>query len=356
MVKRIAQQPLLFFEGDKLLCYHHSVLSLLDTNSWKPLWKVDLNLGWKERWLSRVSLCRRALRLGIRNAHLLDNDKILLFTNKQFYEFDVNLNHLEAGYVPEAGVRALNITTIKDIAGFDDMVVFGGYRSNRNKLPVHIYRRIDAKKWEPIYTFGQGEVNHIHNVIPDEINQCVWIQTGDFGDGAALWKAKDNFRHVEPILKGSQEYRGCVCFPLQEGLLYATDTPLDYNSIRLFECKDSEWKSKKISDISGSCIYACKVENKYLFSTAVEPTGQEGGWKGLFSRKRGSGIKDNYCHLYYGDLEGGFSEIYKAKKDCLPYALFQFGSLQFPSGENRIDKIMVYHVSTTKHENKMIIL
>lgn len=353
-MKAISQSPLLFIEGDKLLCYHRGFLSLKDSTDWNTIWKVSLPLGWKEKYLSSIPLFRRLLRLGIRNAHQIDKDTILLFTNKRFYEFNISTKHIIPGYIPEKGVRALNITSIKGIEGFDEMIVFGSYSSNMSKKPVHIYRRESVDKWVPYFTFDMGEINHIHNIIPDRDNSCVWIQTGDFDNAAAIWKVTDNFKTVIPIMRGCQIARGCVAYPTEQGLLYATDTPLSDNSIRILNYGTGE--SKNLCDISGSCIYSCKVDDNYIFSTAVEPSGLEESWKGLLSMKKGPGIKDNYCHLYCGNLTVGFREIYKVKKDNLPYALFQFGTLQFPMGTNKTNKLIVYHVSTVKHEGKYIVM
>lgn len=59
---------------------------------------------------------------------------------------------------------------------------------------VRIYKRINAKYWGPIYTFEKEAINHIHNIIPDEKNKCVWILTGDFDNAAAIWRATDNLK------------------------------------------------------------------------------------------------------------------------------------------------------------------
>lgn len=346
--------PLLYLMNGDILSYKHGDLFILDKNTYAVKSRTPLSLGWKERYLSRINLVHRLLRLGIRNAHQIDDKTILLFANKHFYEYDLGSQSLTAGFIPPAGVRALNITSIKNIDGFDDMIVFGGYLSNANKNEVHIYKRINAKCWESVYTFEKGTINHIHNIIPDEKNKCAWILTGDFDNAAAIWRATDNFKMIEPVVSGDQSARSCVAFPVDGKLLYATDTPFHSNSIRLLESVDGKWQSVKLMDIAGSCIYGCKAGNEFVFSTTVEPDGRESSILYLLECKRGCGIVDRYSHLYVGTPEKGFREIYKAKKDLLFPVLFGFGTLKFPSGTNDTGTILAEHVATKKYGSKTL--
>lgn len=52
-------------------------------------------------------------------------------------------------------------------------------------------------------------------------------------------------------------------------------------------------------------------------------------WKYAISHKRGPGVLDWYSHIYCGDLQIGFREIARLKKDWLPTLLFGFGTVQF---------------------------
>lgn len=346
--------PLLYLPDGDILSYKYGNLYILDKNTYTVKSRTVLGLGWKERYLSRIDLVYRLLRLGIRNAHQIDGKTVLLFVNKRFYEYDLESCSLTAGFIPPAGVRALNIASIKNIDGFDDMIVFGGYLSNMNKDEVYIYKRLNSKYWEPVYTFEKGSINHIHNIIPDKKNKCAWILTGDFDNGAAIWRATDNFKKVEPIVFGDQSSRSCVAFPVDGKLLYATDTPFYSNSIRLLEYVDERWQSVKLIDIAGSCIYGCKVGNDFVFSTTVEPDGRDTGILSLLKYKRGCGIVDCYCHLYVGTPEKGFRDIYKAEKDIWLPVLFGFGTLKFPSGTNDTGTILAEHVATKKYDCKTL--
>jgi hypothetical protein len=313
-------------------------------------------LGYRERFLSRIRLAHRLLRLGVRNAVQVDSRTILVHVNKRFYELNITTGEICPGFVPEVGVRALNVSIISGVAGFDDSIVFGGYVRNGAKRPVNVYRRVSLSEWQVVYTFEQGLVNHVHNIIPDRENGCAWIFTGDFDEAATIWRATDNFRKVEKVFRGDQMYRGCTGFAVNGGVLYATDTPFARNSIRfLHATADGKgWESRHVHDISGSCIYGCEVNDKYVFSTVVEADGRnETLLRLLFGWKKGPGIEDYYSRVYVGTMEEGFTDIYKVRKDMAPF-IFQSSTLRFPSGNVETGFIIAEHVATNKYDGSAI--
>ena len=48
----------------------------------------------------------------------------------------------------------------------------------------------------------------------------------------------------------------------------------------------------------------------------------------------------------WNNLQEGFTEIYKEKKDCMPYYTFQFGVFKFPYGGNNTDTLYFQPVAT----------
>lgn len=74
----------------------------------------------------------------------------------------------------------------------------------------------------------------------------------------------------------------------------------------------------------------------------------------FFGCKRGAGIKDKYVHLYIGNLQDGFKEIYKEKKDFLPFYTFQFGVFKFPYGENNGDTLFFQPIATRKNDMSLL--
>jgi len=346
----------LILNSNELIGYRFGNLYLLDAKNFSVIRKLASVNSYKETILSHSKLFYKLFRLGIRASAKIDDETILLFVNKRLCEYSFATHSLSDGKTFLSGVRPLKISIIHSIDGFDDMVVFGGYLGNPNKKEVSVYCRTGIDSWKTIYTFPENLINHIHNIVPDVSNKCVWILTGDFDKASAIWKATYNFKKVEFVVGGEQKYRSCVAFPVNNGLLYATDTPFADNTIRFLIEESGEWTSKKICSINGSCIYGCRVNDKYIFSTAVESDGRGQTLKTLcFERKRGCGIKDDYCHLYVGGGDFVFEDIYYVKKDIWPF-VFQFGTLQFPEGDNNTGNIFVNHMATKHYDTSTIII
>ena len=348
-IKRIAKRtiPLCFLPSEKLICYKDG--HLLVYNNGEVCNDIFIFNDFKERILGKNRFLSRLMRLGIRSAIAIDDDHVILSKGHSLYEFCLADGSLSQGFKTPNSSRPLIFTEVQSIIGFKDGIYFGEYLMNMDKTPVGIYHRIGVDRWEKVFSFSQGEVNHIHNIIPDPYRNCLWIFTGDFGEAAAIWKASDNFKEVKRVAFNNQMFRACVAYVLPEGILYATDTPFAKDFIYLF--KTETGKVKEVFPIHGSCIYGCKWKDKFVFSSTVESDGLERNrWELLFTRKRGAGIKDDYVHLYMGNLHNGFKEIYKEEKDCMPLNTFQYGVFKFPYGVNNRDTLFFQPVATNKND------
>lgn len=343
--------PLCYLYDGKLLCYRDGKLILMHETAGKQ--SITVPMSTKERLMGRFRLPTRLFRLGFRAAISLDANSVLLSQGNMLNEVDLRSAVMSKGWCCGEGVRPLIFTTVENITGFDDGVYFGGYLGNSKKNPVSIYKRKGVDNWEVEYTFSQGTINHVHNIVVDPYRNCLWVFTGDFGEAAAIWKVTDGFNKVERIACNDQKYRGCVVYALPEGLLYATDAPFADNYIQLLDVNTTE--VQKLFPIHGSCIYGCQWKDRYVFSSTVEGDGRNmSRWDFYFGRKRGAGIKDNNVHMYCGNLQEGFQEIYKEKKDCLPFYTFQFGVFRFPYGVNNTDTLYFQPVATKKNDLKLM--
>lgn len=353
MKERNCTTPLCFMPDGRFVCYQRREIVIMKEG--RELFRYSLTLTGMERFFEKFKLTSRLLRLGLRASIALDNETIIFSKGNMLYELNIMKSIQSTGYYCGEGIRPLIFTSVEDIEGFDDGVYFGGYLGNMEKKPVSIYKRTGVDEWEVVYTFPQGAVNHVHNIVADPYRKCLWIFTGDFGEAAAIWKVTDNFKEVESVICNDQKYRACVVYALPEGLLYATDAPFANNYIYLMDAETYE--VKELFQIDGSCIYGCKWKDKYVFSTTVEGDGRNmSRLEWLFTRKRGEGIKDNYVHMYEGNLQDGFKEIYKEEKDWLPFYTFQFGVFKFPYGENNSDTLYFQPVATKKNDLKLLFI
>lgn len=339
--------PLCYMPDGRLVCYKGGRIFVLHNDEEEQ--SVPFPISRKERLLEWSRLASRLLRLGVRASIAIDDETALLSVGNYLYELNINTGERSEGWFCGEGIRPLIFTTVENIEGFEDGIYFGGYLGNMDKKPVNIYHRVGIDKWEVVYTFPQGAINHVHNIISDPYRHCLWVFTGDFDESAAIWKVTGGFRKVERIACSDQKYRGCVAFPLSEGLLYATDAPFADDFIYLMN--PDSYEVKEIFPISGSCIYGCQWKDKFIFSSTVEGDGRNmSRMEWIFTRKRGAGIKDNHVHMYMGNLKEGFKEIYKERKDKMPYYTFQFGVFKFPYGENNSDTLYFQPVATKKND------
>lgn len=341
--------PLCFLPDGRLICYQYGdVVVLANGNIEKryPLFKSG-----KEKILGRVSVLCRLLRLGVRAAVAFDENNVALSIGSMLYELNVDTGALSKGYATV--VRPLQFTVVKAMEGFADGLYYGGYVHNPEKKTISIYHRTSEDKWEIVYTFPEGSINHVHNIVADPYRNCLWVFTGDFGEAAAIWKVTNNFNQVERLVGGNQKWRGSVSFVLPEGLLYATDTPRADDYLYLLNPETME--QIVVMPLHGSCIYGCKWKDDYVLASTVESEGGDMSFfENWFGRKRGNGIKDEYVHMYCGNLGKGFQEVYKEKKDWLPFTLFQFGVFKFPAGLNNGDTLYFQPVATNKNDLKLM--
>lgn len=348
-----ALTPLCYLPSGKLICYQYGDVVIL--NSGKEEKRFPVFRSKKERFGGRCRYLYRLLRLGIRTSIALDETHILLSIGNYLYELDLISQKLSNGYFCGEGIRPLIFTSVNGLASIDNGVYFGGYLGNMTKKPVHIYKRESCDKWKIVYTFSQGLINHVHTIISDPYRDCLWIFTGDFDESSAIWKVTDHFKKIERVCYNDQKYRGCIAFALAEGILYATDAPFAKNFIYLINPETLE--VNPIISIAGSCIYGGKWKDKYVFSSTVEGDGRNMSRMEFFlGRKRGAGIQDEYVHLYIGNVIEGFQELYKEKKDRMPFYTFQFGVFKFPYGINKGDALYFQPIATMKNDLKLLCL
>jgi len=310
-----------------------------------------------ERILTNIPLFERMLRKGVRCGIKISENIILFVIGHRIYELDIINRKISDGFATTKKSRPLVFTKIEGLNGFKNGIYFGKYEDNPQLNPVSIYRRTQMDKWEEVYQFEKNTIEHIHNIIPDPYRNLVYILAGDFDHSAGIWIAEDDFKKVKPLLFGNQIYRSCVGFTIPSGLVYVTDSPFSKNSIRLLKQTNNGWESTHVMDVKGPAIYSCQWGDDFVFSTSVEGGSRDDSFfYMLFGRKRGSGVLDNYSHIYKGNMMDGFKEVYSAKKDWLPFYLFQFGALIFPTEVDENSLLPVYHMATKKNGMRTLFL
>jgi hypothetical protein len=221
------------------------------------------------------------------------------------------------------GTRPLHIAATPD-----KRLYWGEYFDNPSRDEVHIYGSEDlGLTWGIVHTFPKGAIRHVHNIVYDEFEKCLWILTGDVGSECQILRAESGFRHVEIVLKGNQQARAAALVPACDAVYFASDTPLEANYVYRLG-RDGSLAS--LGSLSSSSIYGCRVNNRTFFSTMVEP----------------SAVNLGREVSIYGSSDGrAWTCTLRWKKDRWPMNFFQYGNALLPDGKNTSGHLAVTTVA-----------
>ncbi len=341
ILKRI--KPLFYNSKGVLIVSKGEKILSFDGNNFTYLFSLPTNKT--SKFLSFFKLWARLTRFDVLTAVEYLDAYYFVF-NYSIYRYDQVSRTLtvDLNFIPGRGRGPLSLSVIKNLEGFNDGIYFGEYIANKNKNPVNVYHR--SKTWKIIHTFPQGEINHIHAIVSDPLRKQLWLLTGDTDDSAAMYRTSNNFKTVTKVVGGNQKYRSCVAFPTSSGLLYATDSHIELNSIRLLRQDNNTWVSEKISNLNGSCIYGCETPDYYVFSTSTEPSARTSNLiASLLNNKPSPAIIENRSTIMVSHKKRlEFKEVFSIDKDIYPYRLFQFGAIKFPAGKALNNTIYAYSV------------
>jgi len=210
------------------------------------------------------------------------------------------------------GTRPLHIASTPD-----GRLFWGEYFDNTQRDEAHIYVSTDyGASWHVAYTFPKGIIRHVHNIVYDQWENCLWVLTGDNGPECRILKAACDFRNVEVVMSGNQQARAAALVPTRDALYFASDTPFEANHIYSL---DRRGNLEKLTSISSSSIHGCRVGNAIFFSTMIEPT---------------SVNRDSNARLYGSSNGRSWHSVLAWNKDMWPMHLFQFGNVCLPNGPN----------------------
>jgi hypothetical protein len=212
-----------------------------------------------------------------------------------------------------------------------DHIFWGEYFDNPQRDEVHIYASTDrGAHWEVAHTLPKSTIRHVHNIVYDEWENCLWVLTGDFGSECRILRASCDFKTVDVILLGHQQARSAALVPTRDALYFSSDTPLESNHVYRL---DRRGNLSKVAALDSSSIYGCRVRNAIFFSTMVEP----------------STINSRRDVRLYGSPDGiQWQRVLQHRKDRWPMRLFQYGNAFLPDGKNTTDLLAVTTVAVER--------
>jgi hypothetical protein len=226
------------------------------------------------------------------------------------------------------GTRPLHITATPD-----GRVYWGEYFDNPQRDEVHIYASADnGASWNVAYTFPKRAIRHVHNIVHDSWERCLWVLTGDDGAECRILKASLDFKTVDPVLSGNQQARAVALVAAEEAVYFSSDTPFEQNHIYRL---DRRGELQTVSSLASSSIHGAGAGGALFFSTMVEP----------------SSVNPSRKVVLYGSLDGmSWQELVQWQKDRWPMGLFQYGNASFAEGNNSSGVLAVTTVGTSKED------
>ena len=320
-VLSVSERYVLLYKRGSLVLY---------SNDQKNKFINKITLG---NWTRNFTFLNRLFRKEPRCAVEISNFEFLISYDGKILRYDIKANKLFEEHRYGKGMKNPLCFCVEKKTDGTNNIYYGEYIWNEKKEPVAIYKRC-KKGWHKVFEFSAGMITHIHNIVFDENKKCFYILTGDMDKESGIWIANYDFSLVRPLVIGKQAYRACVLFPVDDGVVFATDTPLEKNSISKMIVKDNTAVSiQKITALPGSCIYGGLIDGNYYFATTVEPDSSLSNIRYRCTYKLGKGIRDRYSYIICITKDGIVKEIYKSRKDIFPMWLFQFGNFIFPYNE-----------------------
>ena len=269
--------------------------------------------GWKRNLSASVGLTARLFRDGFHALAVLPTAYVAAVPGA-IVKLDSNERQFVVTHTITRGTRPLHFAVTPSGAIF-----WGEYFDNASRDEVHIYGSFDAgDTWTVVHTFPKGSIRHVHNVVYDPWQDCLWVLTGDNGNECRILRASCDFSEVSVVFQGNQQARAVAAIPTEAGLYFSSDTPLETNFIY---CLDPSGKLTRLSRISSSSIYGCRVGERLFFSTMIEPSKVN---------------PDREVHVYEGAMRGADEWLSRLawRKDRWPMKFFQYGNAILPDGNN----------------------
>lgn len=342
--KRIMDNKILYVSQKECLSYSRGWLYFDNYNDNKN----KVFIGSKR---SKCKLIERLLRGGPRCATKIDENNYIISLHGKVLKYCSTDNTIKVEHEFDKGMNnPLEFLSVRNSETNDNDIYYGEYIWNTDKGPVAVYKRSKGK-WNKVYEFPSNTILHIHNIVNDPYRNCFIVLTGDSDKESGIWLADYAFNNVRPLLIGKQQYRSCVAFPVEDGIVYATDTPLEVNFIYHIILNEMDVvRIEKEYEMPGPCIYGTKINKELFFSTSVEPDSTLPKWIYRLTYRLGKGVKSRYSHIINRDCNGNYSDCYRVKKDRMPIWLFQFGNIIFPENETK-DLYVVMQSTKLGHNN-----
>lgn len=207
-------------------------------------------------------------------------------------------------------------------------VLFGEYFNNSERRSVRILVSRDrGKNFEVAYTFPEGEVRHIHNIIWDRFEKHYWVLVGDHKEEPGVMALSEDFELIDWLAKGNQKFRAVHAFVEKDSLIYSMDTEMEDNFIVSLSKRSG--KIQVLEAVDGSCLHKTRSKDFYVVSTCIEPLDDP------------DNSQQTRSSIWISKDTKKWQKIISFDKDRWDSRYFQFGTIVLPQGQLK-DNILYF--------------
>jgi hypothetical protein len=235
------------------------------------------NLDWVDKvkdHVARSKLVRTFRRNpGPTNVVVLSSGTILVFYDHIYRSIDNGLTFDPV--FSFSGDAAAPFSHGEGVAlGPDDTVYFGEYLTTPRPHQVRVFRGShDGTEWDVVHTFFSGEIFHVHSIQYDPYRSRYWITTGDSDVESKVLYTDDNFKSIQLLGGGSQDWRVVSLMITNDNLYWGSDN--DHEPAGIFRWNFGNATFSKMQEIGKPSYFSTVLKNNVLIlSTTYEPESQ----------------------------------------------------------------------------------
>ncbi len=283
---------------------------------------------WWRNFTSKSRLGFRLVRDGFHALAVLPSGELIAGVPGAIATLNPGEKEFQVTHTLQRGTRPLNIAVTPD-----GRVFWGEYFDNPARDEVHIYGSEDrGTSWKIVHSFPKSSIRHVHNIVYDRWEDCLWVLTGDVDEECRVLRVSRDWSRIDTVMSGNQQARAVAAVPLAEGLYFASDTPLEQNYIYKL---DRQGNLARLSEINASVLCGCAVGDAVFFTTMIEPS--------AVNLDRSVGL--------YGGAEGtSWQRLQSWKKDFWSMKLFQYGSAFLAGGSNSTNLLALTTIAVEGHD------
>lgn len=311
-ISQVLPYEIVHWNDEKLFIAHKADRITYIRNGQKREIRIpSQSLGWKKLFLF-FRKARRALRID-RTMILPNRIGFVAICNRHIYIYNDEKNlWAESNMVLNCRNPMYN-----GVLNVDGTLYIGEYGNPNGFGKRILMSQDDGFTWKCAHQFKPDEIRHIHALLWDKYEQKIWIFTGDFNPEPQVFKADREFKEIERVGGGTQQWRACHAIFSERYVDWMMDCPLeDVHHIRY----DRESGQIYMGQLFAGPIWFAQQYGDWIYAASAQEIGPS--------------HKDDKIHVYRSKNLENWDEIAVFDYDGWPKRYFRFGIITTARGKD----------------------